>query len=156
MAQAARWISVKVFIENPAGSSIKHIHDEKTLKLKSTATVSSVYPLPYGFVLRTTAEDGDNVDCFVLTKRLLDRGAIIDCEPIGLMEQVEDGKVDNKILATIHDEPVALDDEIRHSLVEFARHVFDHVPGKVMVVGGFRDKAAALAYLRQHQDSDTL
>jgi inorganic pyrophosphatase len=147
---------VKVFIENPAGSLIKHIHDEKTLELKATTPVSRAYPLPYGFVLHTTAEDGDNVDCFLLTRRPLDRGVIVDCEPIGLMEQVEDGDVDHKILAAIHNEPVALSDEIRHSLLEFTSHVFDHVPGKVMVVGGFRDKAAAVAYVRQHQDSDAL
>ncbi len=95
---------MKVFIENEAGSFIKHIYDEKMLELKATTRVSRAYPLPYGFVLNTSAEDGDNVDCFVLTTMPLRTGAIVDCSVIGLMEQVEDGEVDHKILAAVRGE----------------------------------------------------
>ena len=78
---------------------MKHIHNEKTLELKSTTRVSRAYPFPYGFVLDTTGEDGDNVDCFVLTDRPLHTRDIVECEALALMEQIEDGEVDHKILA---------------------------------------------------------
>lgn len=144
---------MKVFIENEAGSFIKHIYNEKTLELKAMTRVSRAYPLPYGFVLNTSAEDGDNVDCFVLTATALRTGTIVDCDVIGLMEQIEDGEVDHKILAAVRGENSALDDAIKQTLVEFASHVFDHIPGKVMKIGAFRDKDAALAHIRQHQDA---
>lgn len=146
---------MKVFIENEAGSSVKHEHNEKTLELLSTSQVSRPFPRPYGFVLNTTAEDGDNVDCFVLTKEHLRTGDIVDCEPVGLMEQIEDGEVDHKILAVLPGEQQALDLEIKQTLVDFANHVFDHIAGKTMNIARFLDKSAALQYVLQHQDEAT-
>ena len=144
---------MKVFIENPAGSLLKHVYDEKTLKSKGTERVSRAYPLPYGFLLNTTAEDGDNVDCFVLTKRQLKTGTILDCSAISLMEQIEDGEIDHKVLAVIEGEREILDDETKQRLADFARHVFDHIPGKTMHIGAFLDREAALEYVRRHQET---
>jgi inorganic pyrophosphatase len=144
---------MKVFIENEAGSFVKHLYDEKTLKLKGTTRVSRAYPLPYGFVLETSAEDGDNVDCFVLTTKPLRSREIVECEPVGLMEQIEDGQVDHKVLAALPGEEVKLDSNTRESLIEFASHVFDHVPGKSMKVGEFRDQKAAADYVLLHRDA---
>ena len=144
---------MKVFIENPAGSFVKHVYDEKSLVLETTEPVSRAYPLPYGFVLNTAAEDGDNVDCFVLTTKTLLSGQIVHCEAVGLMEQIEDGEIDHKILAVMESDPVTLDEGIKQTLVEFADHVFDHIPGKTMRIGAFRDQEAALDYVRRHQTS---
>jgi inorganic pyrophosphatase len=143
---------LKVFIENEAGSFVKHLHDEKTLELKGTTQVSRAYPLPYGFILDTSAEDGDNVDCFVLTTRRLRSGEVVDCDPLALMEQIEDGEVDHKILAAMRGEEVELDAKTKRVLIEFASHVFDHVPGKRMQVGEFRDREAAVEYVLRHRD----
>lgn len=88
---------MRVFIENEAGSYVKHFHNEKTLEPKGNATVSRPYPFPYGFILNTTAADGDNVDCFVLTQQALHTGQIVQCEAIALMEQIEDGDEDHKV-----------------------------------------------------------
>jgi inorganic pyrophosphatase len=143
---------MKVFIENEAGSRVKHEHNEKTLELKSTTTVSRPFLFPYGFVLNTTAEDGDNVDCYVLTQRNLRTGEIVDCEPIALMEQIEDGEVDHKVFAHLVGEPQVLNDAQKAALVEFAEHVFDHIPGKRMETGRFLDRDAALEYLAEHED----
>ena len=143
---------MKVFIENEAGSTVKHEHNEKTLELKSTTTVSRAFLFPYGFVLNTTAEDGDNVDCYVLTGRKLRTGEIVDCEPVGLMEQVEDGEVDHKVFAHLVGEPQVLNDAQKAALVEFAKHVFDHIPGKRMEIGRFLDRKAAVDYLEQHDE----
>jgi len=140
---------LKVFIENEAGSYVKNLHDERTLELKGTTEVSRPYPLPYGFVLDTTAEDGDNVDCFVLTTRCLRTGQIVECEPVGLMEQIEDNQIDHKVLAMLPGEERSLDRETTQTLVEFARHVFDHVPGKKMEIGEFRNREAAIDFVTQ-------
>jgi inorganic pyrophosphatase len=143
---------MKVFIQNEAGSLVKHLHNEKTLELTGTARVSRAYPLPYGFILDTTADDGLNVDCFVLTKSSLHSGQVVECEPIGLMEQIEDGKDDHNVLAVIRGEEVHVDGEMQRTLSEFVRHVFDDVPGKTIRVGAFRDRQAALDHVSRHKD----
>ncbi len=79
--------AIRVFIENVAGSRLKHHHDEETLTLLAVEPVSGPYPFPYGFVPGTRAPDGDAVDCFVITERPLPTGELVDCEPIALMEQ---------------------------------------------------------------------
>ena len=71
-------IKMKVFIENEAGSKFKNLFDEKKLEFKKTIQVSRAYPYPYGFILNTTGEDGDNVDVFVLTKKLLKKGEVVE------------------------------------------------------------------------------
>ncbi len=98
---------IRVFIQNEAGSNQKHLHDEKTLAHKRMVIVSQAYPFPYGFVLDTTSEDGDNVDCFVITDRPLKTGTIVRCEPVGLLEQIEDGEADHNLLALLPDETLA-------------------------------------------------
>ena len=80
---------MKVFIENEAGSNIKHLYDEKKFELHDTMQVARAYPFPYGFILNTTGEDGDNLDVFVLTNKTLKTGEIVEVEIIGLMEQFE-------------------------------------------------------------------
>jgi len=143
---------MKVFIQNEAGSFVKHFHDEKTLELKRAALVSRAYPLPYGFVLHTTAADGLNVDCFVLTKSRLRTGQVVECDPIGLMEQIEDGKEDHNVLAVIRGEEEFLDEATKLTLVDFVSHVFDHVAGKSIRAGQFLGREAAVACLSEHAD----
>jgi len=143
---------MKVFIENQAGSRIKHEHNEKTLELKGTTLVSRAFPWPYGFILHTTGDDGDNVDCFVLTRRPLLTGEIVECEPIGLIEQIEDGEIDHKIFARLQDEMAVLDDQAQATFTDFALHVFEHVPGKTMKIGTCCGRQTAVEYIHRHSD----
>ncbi len=143
---------MKVFIENEAGSRIKHEHNEKTLELQGTSLVSCAFPWPYGFILHTTGQDGDNVDCFVLTQRPLHTGDIVDCDPIGLIEQIEDGEIDHKIFARFPDEAAVLDEAVVEKFKDFALHVFEHIPGKTKEIGRCCDRQMAIAYIDRHQD----
>jgi len=147
---------MKVFIQNEAGSRIKHRHNEKTLEPKGETTVSRPYPLPYGFILNTNAEDGLNVDCFVITKRSLKTGEIVECEPIGLMEQIENDKQDHNVLAFIIGEREELDQQLKRALTDFVIHVFDHVPGNIIVVGEFLDREAALQHMAAHAEASSM
>lgn len=135
---------MKVFIENEAGSDQKNLYNEKTLEYRKTVTVSRKYPFPYGFILETTSEDGDNLDCFVITEKKLKTGDIVECEPIAIMEQIEDDKEDHNVLAKLVDEEVLINEKIKKDLTEFVSHVFDHLVGKVVKVGRFLGKEEAL------------
>ena|SRR5215813_4787507 len=145
---------MRVFIENEAGSFVKHYHNEKTLEPEGESRVSRAYPFPYGFVLNTSAADGDNVDCFVLTTRALRTGQIVDCDPLGLMEQIEDGEEDHKILAGMPGDATEINDDTRRILREFVSHVFDHIPDKVITVGAFGGPEEAIRHVEQNKSAD--
>lgn len=143
---------MKVFIENEAGFDQKNIYNEKTLEYKEAFTVSRKYPFPYGFILNTTSGDGDNLDCFIITKQKLKTGQIIECEPIGIMEQIEDNKEDHNILSVLLEENIILTEEIKNILTEFVLHVFDHRAGKTVRVGNFFGKEEALKLIQKCSD----
>ena len=140
------WVAMRVLIENEAGSRRKNTYDETSLLWLKADEVSAAYPFPYGFVVDTKAGDGDAADCFVLTARNLASGAIIDCEPVGLLEQVEDGEVDHKVLAVLPGETFELS-RAEPALRAFVSGVFAHVPAKRMTIGRLLDRHAAEAYL---------
>lgn len=143
---------ITVFIQNEAGSKQKHRHDEKTLEFESVEVVSRPYPFPYGFVLGTTAEDGLNVDCFVITKQKLKSGQIVECESIGLMEQVDEGAEDHNVLARMPDEDVMITPHVEETLIDFVRNAFEHVPDKQVEPGRFLGGDAAAAHVRSCAD----
>ena len=145
---------MKVFIQNEAGSDRKHYHDEKTLEFKHVVSVSHAYPFPYGFIIGPTAADGCYLDCFVITKRRLRTGRIVECAPIGLMEQIEDGQPDHNVLAVLPGERVEISEQIETALTEHVLAVFRHVEGKQMKVGSFLGPEEANAHIAAHRDPD--
>jgi len=83
-------MQTKVFVRNEAASNREKHHDEKTLEYNETNIVSRAYLYPYGFMLDTNADDSCKLEVFVITKRRLTTGQILECEAIGVMEQLED------------------------------------------------------------------
>jgi inorganic pyrophosphatase len=69
---------------------------------------------------RTDADDSCNVDCFVITDRPIRSGQIVDCEPIVLMEQIEDGKADHNVLARPGGEHGEVTDGVEAALIAHA------------------------------------
>ena len=149
---------MKVFVQNEAGSNKKNIHNEKTLEYIRAETVAGVYPFPYGFILDTTSGDGDNLDCFIITEKPLKTGQIVDCVPVGIMEQTEDNDVDNNILAVLPDEKTdeksVIDDNLKSRLTKFAMHAFVHIEGKKMSVGRFSGKEEARKHIMECMDKN--
>ena len=138
---------MKVLIENEAGSFIKHRYDECTFKLMATRRVQRAYPFPYGFIVGTRSGDGMSLDCFLLTQNAVPSGEMIEAEPIGMFEQIEDGKEDHNILAVHAGEQFDLDLAAKDQLRDFVMNVFADVPGKSMTVGRFLGKEEALGLI---------
>lgn len=141
---------IKVCIQVTAGSSDVHIYNEKTLDFKRTVRISQPYPYPYGFILGTAAEDGDNLDCYLITGKDVDPGAIVECEPIGLLEQHEGEEVDHKILAALPGRDVSLSKELFQELQDFIYTVFAEFPESRVCVGPLRSREAALRHIQAH------
>jgi inorganic pyrophosphatase len=143
---------IQVLLEAEAGSSAKNRYDEKTLELKGTGQISRPYPYPYGFIIGTIATDGDSIDCYIITKDTLKAGMIVECEPIGLLEQVEDGDVDHKVLASIPGQDVILSQELQEELRDFIYAVFAQFPEVHVNIGRILPREMALQHIQKHQD----
>jgi len=139
---------IKVFIQVEAGSCDKNLYNEKTLEYKETSLVSQPYPYPYGFILGTSAADGDNVDCYLITHDGLKPGTIVECEPIGLLEQDEDEEVDHKILAAMPGQEVELNQRLLLELQDFIYPVFAKFPAMHVRVGPILPREAALRHIQ--------
>ena len=141
--------SMQVFIQNERGSDQKHFHNEKTLEYEGRKRVSRCYPYPYGFVLNTRSGDGDCVDCFVITKQILNTGDVLECAPVHLLEQIEDGEVDHKVLCVPAATAGVIDDRAIADIRAFITLVFSHIPGKKMQLGSLLGTARASEFVKQ-------
>ena len=143
---------IKMLVQVEAGSRDKNLYDEKTLEYKGESRISLPYPYPYGFVIGTNAADGDNVDCYLITQEKIKRGSIVECEPIGLLEQIEDGQVDHKVLAALPGEAVEASPELLEELGNFIYAVFAGFPEVSIRIGEILSQEEALAHIQEYRD----
>jgi inorganic pyrophosphatase len=140
---------IKVCIQVEAGSCDKNLYDERTLEYQETRRVSRPYPYPYGFIVGTSAADGDCVDCYLITREPLKPGTLVECEPMGLLEQMEDEEVDHKVLAALAGQAVELRQGVLEELRDFIYAVFAKFPEVNVRVGSILPREAALKHIEQ-------
>ena len=98
---------LNVIIEIPSGSKDKYELDKETglIMLDRVLEVSMSYPGNYGFVPQTLCEDKDPLDVILLTHSSLHPGVLVKARPVGLLNMVDGGEADEKILAVPADDP---------------------------------------------------
>ena len=143
---------IRVCIQVEAGSTESRRYNEKTLEYRGTRQVSRPYPYPYGFILETDAEDGDNVDCYLITHEKVTAGSIVECKPIGLLEQHEGEEIDHKILAALPGQEEVVNETLLQELQAFIYAIFARFPDINIRVGPLLPQEAALDYLRAHRE----
>jgi inorganic pyrophosphatase len=144
---------IQVLIQAAAGSSDKNFYNERTLEYLETRHGSRPYPYPYGFIIGKRAADGDCVDCYLITRERLASGSLVECEPIGLLLQDEDGEIDHKVLAAIPGQVVTLGQELLRELQEFIYAIFAQYPDMRVRVGPILPREAALHHLQESGSS---
>jgi len=94
-------MEVLVFVEVPKGSSQKFEFDkkEKAIRLDRTLYSPVHFPFEYGFIKGTLGEDGDPLDCVLLTTYPTFPGCLVKARPIGILEMEDEKGIDTKILA---------------------------------------------------------
>lgn len=94
-------MEVLVFVEIPKGSCQKYEFDEElgVIKLDRTLYSPLHFPFEYGFIKGTRGEDGDPLDCVLLTSFPTFPGCLVKARPIGLLEMEDEEGIDTKILA---------------------------------------------------------
>lgn len=90
-----------VIIEIPHGSNNKYEIDKETglIALDRANYSTAPYPVDYGFAPQTLWEDGDALDVAVLTTWPLAVGIVVKVRPVAVIEMIDDGESDFKILA---------------------------------------------------------
>lgn len=115
-----------VIIEVPKGSHNKYEIDKETglIALDRANYSDAAFPYDYGFAPQTYWDDGDALDVIVLTTWPLNPGIMVAVRPVGVLEMVDTGDSDFKVIAVpVNDkrwEDVQdIGDVNKHSLKEF-------------------------------------
>lgn len=148
-------------IEIPASSKTKFELDKKTglLKVDRVLYGSVHYPHNYGFIPRTFCDDGDPLDILVLGQAIVYPMSIMRAKPIGFMRMLDQGKLDDKIIAVHADDPEYLH---YNDISELAPHIFREIENffeiyknledKKVDVQGFQNRDAAIQVIVEALD----
>lgn len=98
---------VNALIEIPQGSRSKYEVDKSTglLRLDRVIYSSFQYPVNYGFIPQTLGQDGDPLDILVLCSQSIQSLCLVDARVIGNMQMIDQGQVDDKIIAVAANDP---------------------------------------------------
>jgi inorganic pyrophosphatase len=93
--------ALNVIVEIPMLSRVKYELDKDTGLIKYDRVLYSPmhYPANYGFVPQTLWEDGDPLDVLVLGAEPLVPGCLVEARPIGVLDMIDGGEGDAKVLA---------------------------------------------------------
>ena len=142
---------IRVLIQVVPGSTFRNVYNEKTLELLDKRPASNSYPYPYGFIIGTLTDDNDGVDCYLITKEILEPGSIVECEPFAMLEQFEGDELDHKVLAALPGQQVQITPELRKELQDFIKTIFRYHPEVQIHVGDILPKEAALHHIQIHR-----
>lgn len=122
-------ITVKKFlscIEISKGSKMKYELDKETgmLILDRVLYTSTVYPHNYGFIPHTLAGDGDPLDVLVMCQEPIEPLTLVRCFPIGVIQMIDDGKPDEKIISICYDDP---DLQLYEDIKDLPKHYFTEI-----------------------------
>jgi inorganic pyrophosphatase len=98
---------VTCVVEINKGSKNKYELDKETglIKLDRVMHTGQDYPFDYGFFPRTHWHDGDPLDAVILTTYPLIPGTLVDVRPVAMIDMVDGGEGDAKIVAVPADDP---------------------------------------------------
>jgi inorganic pyrophosphatase len=144
--------AVNAVIEIPAESTNKYEYDKKLNVFRLDRNLYSPvhYPGDYGFIPSTLSEDGDPLDVLVLVDAPSFAGCVMTVRPIGVLEMLDQGVLDEKILAVGKNNPRYNDvwnySEIYPHMLKEITHffaIYKDLEGKRVEVNGWHDAAYA-------------
>lgn len=152
---------VNAVIEIPQGSRAKYEIDKPSglLKLDRVIYSSFYYPVNYGFIPQTYGGDKDPLDILVITSLAVQPLTIMEAKIIGVMQMVDSGDADDKIIAVANTDP-----SVNHynNIEELPKHFFDELrhffeeykklENKTVIVEEFGDKTTALKIVTEAVD----
>ena len=149
-------------IEIEKGSKKKYELDKETghLILDRILYTSTHYPTNYGLIPRTYADDNDPLDVLVLSSEVIQPLSLVRCYPIGVITMLDQGRLDEKIIAIPFQDPSY---NSYHDVSELPAHLFTEIShffsvyknleGKETVVDELRGKDAARDVIQKCLDA---
>jgi inorganic pyrophosphatase len=143
---------ITVVVEIQKGSKNKYELDKATgmIKLDRVMHTGQDYPFDYGFVPQTHWHDGDPLDVVLLTTYPLVPGLLLEARPVGVMDMIDNGESDAKIIAVPVEDPrfKNINDlkDVNPHTIEEIKHFFEtykQIQNKVVTIPTIRDAAAA-------------
>ena len=142
-------------IEISKDSQCKYELDKQTglLRLDRVLYTATHYPANYGFIPRTFADDGDPLDVLVLCARPIQPLTLVRVYPIGVMRMLDDGRMDDKIIAIPFSDPTY--NNIR-SIDEMPAHIFDEIMHFFSVYKQLENKQTAVKTLFDREKAEEI
>lgn len=156
---------VNAIIEIQQGGSNKYEYDPNLGLFRLDRVLYSAvhYPMGYGFVPGTLADDGDPIDILVMTDSPTFPGCLIESRPVGLFEMRDEKGEDEKILSIPNADPryneiQDLSDMRPHRLREIEHFfaIYKELEHKHVEVVGWRNRAAAYEAIEKAMAAFTL
>jgi inorganic pyrophosphatase len=143
---------VNAVIEIPNEGINKYEYDKELHVFRLDRNLFSPvhYPGDYGFIPSTLAGDGDPLDCLVLVEAPSFSGCVMEVRPIGVLEMMDQGLPDEKVLCVGKGNPRYKDvlnySEIYPHMLKEITHffaIYKDLEGKRVEVKGWRDASFA-------------
>ena len=143
---------INAIVEIQQDGSNKYEYDSELGMFKLDRVLYSAvhYPMAYGFIPGTLADDGDPLDIFVMTRSPTFTGCLIEAKPIGLFRMHDEKGEDEKILSVPTVDPrfnevETLEDMRPHRLreVEHFFSIYKDLEGKQVDIRGWEGRDAA-------------
>ena len=144
--------AMNVIVEINKGSKNKFEIDKATglIALDRVLHSSQDFPFDYGFVPRSLWHDKDPLDVILLTTYPLFPGVLVKARPVAVMNMIDSGEGDDKIIAVPVDDPrfntiKDLSDINPHTIKEIEHFyaTYKKLQNKEVKVEGFKGKQDA-------------
>lgn len=156
----------RAVIEIPKDGTQKFEYDKKLHVFKLDRNLHSPvhYPGDYGFIPSTLSDDGDPLDVLVLVAGPSFPGCVQEVRPIGMLEMLDQGILDQKVLAVGKNNPRYTNvwnytDIYPHMLREITHFfsIYKDLEGKRVEIKGWHDAATArdkvMADIKAYQEN---
>jgi len=141
--------TVNALIEIPQGSRSKYEVDKPTglLRLDRVIYSSFQYPINYGFIPQTLGQDSDPLDILVLCSQPIQSLCLVEANVIGNMQMIDQGLVDDKIIAVAAKDPsvnhITRMEELPHHFLLELKNFFEQykvLENKKVEIDNFQDQ----------------
>jgi len=149
---------VNVIVEIAGGSKNKYEFDKdlNAFALDRVLYASVQYPFDYGFLPNTLADDGDPLDGMVIMDEPTFPGCVIAARAIGMLEMIDGGDRDEKLLCVPVKDPryadvQSLKDIATHRLDEIAEffRTYKNLEKKEVEILGWKDVETVLPLIEE-------
>ena len=142
-------------VEIEKGSKKKYELDKQTglLILDRILYTSTHYPSNYGLIPRTYADDEDPLDVLILCSEVIQPLSLVRCFPIGVLTMLDQGHLDEKIIAIPFQDPTY---NSYRDVSELPSHIFSEMSHLFTVYKKLEGKETVVDEVRGAAEAQTV